>query len=934
MVVSLLSAKLLHLFSHFSALPLLLFLLYLPTFLLLDIIVVLGGRLLFRWSRIGGISLACLVTSSAAAQIGFFIETGGELRWSMMARIMRELDGFIGLLLSGLLGLMLTIGILGGFAWLLNPGPYNLTWRFLRWVGHTALPQKIRAKQYRRRNSVVREEEEEGLVSGSTSLEKTVDRKQCSFLGLTWGRVFLLAFVITEIILLAVRPSSPYTHMSGTLPFTIFESLWSTRSEFCEPIPWDEGAVMFPYPELALPETWTDDSSDGFRGWRPGNPNETPRQKPTWMPEKQMAGFAKWYRKQSGEKPHQRREAHPPNEGSRNSDGEHGEEPPHGPPHGHGNPQRHGHEHGRAPPPPAPPGYDPAGDPLKISNMDQPLLPQIEKILKEIKVPIRNILFFSLESTRKDIFPLMKDQTLYNQIMESRGGKPAPKLKHRDVGSDSWADLTELSKVSEIITGQDAGFGPREPFANLTSAGINFQQAVTGSTFTLKSLVGSHCGANPLAVDFLEELEVEIYQPCLPQIMDLFNEKMKTLAKPETADEPNWPWLYNSTWKSVFMQGATGKFDRMGPFIDYIGFRDNMHREEIADPKAKYPPKNPPINYFGYSEAELKPYIRDLFLNAKANNERVFLSHITTTTHHPWATPPEYGPQQAYWGGKHAGKSAWNAYLNSVNYADKWILEVLDLLKEVGAEEETLVIFLGDHGFGFGEDTMAKTTFANPHITNFYVPMVFRHPLLKFEGEQNGMVQVNTTVSSMSILPTILDLLVTTGSLAKELHTPAKYLQNEYEGQSLIRTFIPEVPVSITTEEGEVYNTSRSTWSFGVINPGGTHFSVISQSPRTPYRLVLPVCEQAPYRFSDLSKDHYETEAFESWEKGHKLKRIVENKYGREAGEWVMEAERIAGWALWEGRRRWGYDGGTRREDRGAEHNDDGKLVKDHWWET
>ncbi|KAF8424283.1 alkaline-phosphatase-like protein [Tirmania nivea] len=887
MVVSLLTAKFLHLFSHFSALPLLLFLLYLPTFLLLDIIVILGGRLFFRWSRVGGISLACLITSSAAAQIGFFIETGGELRWALMPRILRDLSGWFGLLMSGLLGLMLTIGLLGGIAWLFNPGIYNVTWRYLRWV-----------------------EEEEGLVSSSSSVSEKNDRG-CSSVGLTWGRVYLLAFVITEIILLAVRPSSPYTHMSGTLPFTIFEGLWTTRSEFCEPIPWDEGAVLFPYPELISQDMWTADTPDGLRGWRPGNPTEAPRQRPAWMPEKPMTGFGKFYRKRE----HHRREPH----GRSYQTEEHGDRPILEVPHGHSRPH----------------GYDPAGDPLKISNMNQPLLPQLEKILKEIKVPIRNILFFSLESTRTDIFPLMKDGTLYSQIMESRGGKSTPQNKKRHgPETDGWGDLSELSKVSEIITGQDAGFGPREPFANLTSGGINFKQAVTESTFTLKSLVASHCGANPLAVDFLEELEVEIYQPCLPQIMDLFNEQTTNLTKPESGDDHDWLWLYNSTWKSVFMQGATGKFDRMSPFIDYIGFRNNMHREEIADPNAKYPPKTPPLNYFGYSEHELKPYIRDLFLNAKENNERVFLSHITTTTHHPWATPPEYGPQLPYWGGKHAGKSAWNAYLNSINSADKWVMELLQVLKEIGAEQETLVVFLGDHGFGFGEDTMAKTTYANPHITNFWVPMVLRHPLLNFEGEENGMIQINATVSSMSIVPTILDLLVTTGSLPKALHAPAKFLQNEFEGQSLIRTLVPDVPVSYTNDRGQAVNTTRSSFSFGVINPGGTHFSVISQSPGTPYRLVLPVCEHAPYRFSDLSKDHYEVEVFESWQKGRALRKAVEKKYGKEAGDWVTQAEKIAGWSLWEGRRRWGYDGGTRREDRGAEHNDDGKLIKDHWWET
>ncbi|KAF8443353.1 hypothetical protein BGX38DRAFT_1200388 [Terfezia claveryi] len=156
--------------------------------------------------------------------------------------MLRGLSGWLGLLMSGLLVLMLTIGILSAIAWLFNPGIYNITWRFLRWVGNTALQEKIRQNKYRRRNSVVREEEE-ALVTSSSSVSEKSDRG-CSFMGLTWGRVYVLASVITEIILLAVKPSSLYTHMSGTLPFTIFEGLWTARSEFCEPIPWDEGVVL------------------------------------------------------------------------------------------------------------------------------------------------------------------------------------------------------------------------------------------------------------------------------------------------------------------------------------------------------------------------------------------------------------------------------------------------------------------------------------------------------------------------------------------------------------------------------------------------------------------------------------------------------------------------------------------------------------------
>ncbi|KAF8470037.1 alkaline-phosphatase-like protein [Kalaharituber pfeilii] len=918
MVISLLSAKLMHLFSHFTALPLILFLLYLPTFLLLDLLVVFGGRALFKWSKIGGIILSCLVTSTAAAQIGFFIETGGEIRWSFMLKVMREPEGFFGMLMSGFPGLALTIGIFGGIAWLFNPGLYNITWRFLRWTGHTIYPPAIRWKRYRR-NSNLREEAE-GLVSGSEQ-EKSMNR-QCSFFGLTWGRVGLIAYAVTMIVLLVVRPSSPYRHLSGTLPFTIFEGLWTTRSEFCEPIPWDEGAVEFPYPDLISNKLWTLDNPDGRRGWRPGSNVWQPRERPDWLPEHEIPGFGKFYRKNFSE-------SHPPPPPPHEHRG-HGPPPP---PHRRRLDSRHLHERGHPPPPPPMTGYDPAQDPLKISNMDEPILEQLQRLLEKKRVPIRNVVILTLESTRKDVFPLMKDGTLYNQLVESRGG--SGKLKKRDESAAEWADLSELSRIAELVTGQDAGFGPRDIGANLTSGGINVNGVVTGSTFTLKSLLGSHCGVNPLAVDFLEELETEVYQPCLAQVLDLFNFQQN---QPGDGDA-EWPWLHNSTWRSVYMQAATAKFDRQAPFLEQIGFKETMVREQLQAPSAKYPPKNPELNYFGYSETELKPYMRDLFLNAKANNERVFLSHLTSSTHHPWATPPEFGPQQQYWGGKNGGSSAWNRYLNSIKWGDQWVQQVLELLKEVGAEDETLVVIIGDHGFGFGGETNAKTTYANPHIANFWVPLVFRHPLINLNGpgdQGSGMIQINATMTSMSIVPTILDLLVTTGSLRKSQHKMARVIQNEYEGQSLIRHLRPEVEVSYATADGRTVKTTRSGLNFGVINPGGTLLSVISQSPRTPYRLVLPVCENAQYTVSDLRADKYEagTGVLESWEKGEKLWERVEKRFGSEAREWVERAERIAGWSMWEGRRRWGYDGGTRREDRGAGHNEDGKLEKDHWWDT
>lgn len=58
LVVSLLSAKFLHLFSHLTALPIFLFLLYFPTFVFLDFLVIFFARIIFQRWRVVGIFLS------------------------------------------------------------------------------------------------------------------------------------------------------------------------------------------------------------------------------------------------------------------------------------------------------------------------------------------------------------------------------------------------------------------------------------------------------------------------------------------------------------------------------------------------------------------------------------------------------------------------------------------------------------------------------------------------------------------------------------------------------------------------------------------------------------------------------------------------------------------------------------------------------------
>ena len=123
--------------------------------------------------------------------------------------------------------------------------------------------------------------------------------------------------------------------------------------------------------------------------------------------------------------------------------------------------------------------------------------------------------------------------------------------------------------------------------------GINVKGALTASSLTLKSLLSLHCGAMPLPVDMLEESQLEIYQPCLPHILGLFNSKNADDGLRLVKERP---------WKSVFVQSSTDDYDRQSSLIKQVGFDEKIVKETIEDPlAAHFPPKTEEINYFGYT---------------------------------------------------------------------------------------------------------------------------------------------------------------------------------------------------------------------------------------------------------------------------------------------------------------------------------------------
>jgi hypothetical protein len=187
-------------------------------------------------------------------------------------------------------------------------------------------------------------------------------------------------------------------------------------------------------------------------------------------------------------------------------------------------------------------------------------------------------------------------------------------------------------------------------------------------------------------------------------------------------------------------------------------------------------------------------------------------------------------------------------------------------------------------GQAFREDARASGTFQNGHISNFDIPIVFRHPLLP-------RIDIAANATSITILPTILDLLINTKSLNERDSEAASDLIHEYEGQSLLRPY-------------KTNTNGRQAWNFGIVNAGGAMLSVSSAA--VPYRLILPLNDDYTFIFTNDAEDPFELNLIEDWTEPALLKQ-VERVYGQQAAIWASEAIQVGHWWVDETKRIWNF---------------------------
>lgn len=368
----------------------------------------------------------------------------------------------------------------------------------------------------------------------------------------------LMAVSVSLLFLEATRPSVPYDHLARALPLTLLDAFHRPNLQGCRPPP-----LPFPLP----PKGRDGHAHHHHRPWDwafgkgPPSPLDYTVQ-PSWLPEDPPPGFSRW---QSGSSLHREED--------------HDSEPMECP----GGPFQY---------------YNPKSDVMKISNLDDGVLDPLQKALKENSVDINHVVLLTLESGRKEVFPMQSGNTMYDYLVAS----------HPEKDRQSAIDkLSAMTPVAQMLTGEYALNSHGKPNNFSTHkwhdrsapglGGLNVKGGLTASSLTLKSILGSHCGVMPLPVDLLEEVNLEFYQPCLPQILELFN-RHKT-DNPD-ANQNGKPYL-GDKWKSVYVQSSTDSYDRQHQLNEAIGFNTSITREVMKDPSSGYwPPLSPEINYFGY----------------------------------------------------------------------------------------------------------------------------------------------------------------------------------------------------------------------------------------------------------------------------------------------------------------------------------------------
>ncbi|CAF3532616.1 unnamed protein product [Rotaria sp. Silwood1] len=223
----------------------------------------------------------------------------------------------------------------------------------------------------------------------------------------------------------------------------------------------------------------------------------------------------------------------------------------------------------------------------------------------------------------------------------------------------------------------------------------------------------------------------------------------------------------------------------------------------------------PDVGMFGPSDSNILPLLWDWIDDTldEDKERQLMLSLLLTGTHDPFVMPSTEPIYHDY-----IEDTRVNKYLNTMRVVDGVLKTIVDGLKFRQMYNETLIIIISDHGYAFrdwGRKSLAA--WRVPFECGFLVPLMLHNPYLEAK-------QLDAQYTNMDILPTIMDILLSSQKIA---HESINYLLtvrqdqlnsilSRYEGTSLLRLSIEQ-------------ETQRYT--FHLDNPGDSHV-IVKQYPR------------------------------------------------------------------------------------------------------
>jgi hypothetical protein len=322
-------------------------------------------------------------------------------------------------------------------------------------------------------------------------------------------------------------------------------------------------------------------------------------------------------------------------------------------------------------------------------------------------------------------------------LAPGEGGKPSPKIKNVvlvvlesfrwDVYpmnySEKW--IQSMTRKRDLTTFIDALPGKLVYTARPTS------------TYSLKSLLSIFCGYHPLPLDFNHEYELDFPGICLP------------LA------------LQQHGFATSFFTSSTMKFDKQAELFDRFGFDTIFSFEHVQQRSNGTITQRSKNTYFGVPDNDILPDILEWTADKVARDTPFFLSIATIVSHHPFKTPKGYRPKVLK-----PGIPA--HYLNTIAFTDEYLRSLMDKLRQVGVrDEETLYVFVGDHGMALGhcppDETNKYECNKMGSNTNARQPLL-EVPLIFYTTNPSYLAApkvdpATAAPSALDIVPTVFDAL-------------------------------------------------------------------------------------------------------------------------------------------------------------------------------